>query len=119
MPSKDKILFVSICSSIMLNILQVKKSTVGNIDSCFSHHQRGHLIALMSTWYLLKICNSLPTNSFTNSLVLVVCSKISKLQSFSIIDQTIVNINIEFKFVDQVIECSYFELQVFELCKNL
>lgn len=63
---------------------QAKKPIVGNIDLYFSQHQKGHLISLIFTWRLLKICNVLPTSSSTSSWVLIVCSKISKLQFLTI-----------------------------------
>ncbi len=40
-------------------------------------------MSLTSNWYLLKTSNSFFTNFFVGPLVLVVCSKISKLQSYS------------------------------------
>jgi hypothetical protein len=63
----------------MLKICQATNPTIGNIASCFCHHWRKHLMFLTSNWYLLKIYNSLSTNSSTSSLLLVVYSKISKL----------------------------------------
>jgi hypothetical protein len=42
---KEKILLVSIWESIIPKIYQEKNPTMGNMASCFSHHQKGHLIS--------------------------------------------------------------------------
>ncbi len=81
-PVKENILFVSICNSIILKICWAKKQTIRNIASCFYHHWRGHLMSLTSNWYLLKMRSSLLISSSFGSLVIVVYSNISKLQSW-------------------------------------
>jgi hypothetical protein len=72
MLTKEKILSIFICDPIILNICQARKPTMGNIDSCFYHHYRRHLISLGSSWDLLEIKSSLLINFMTSSLVLVV-----------------------------------------------
>jgi len=80
---KENILIVLICNPIIPKIYQAKNPIIGNIALRFCHHWRGRLMSLTSIWYFLKIRSSLVISFFTNSLVLVICSNISNLQSWS------------------------------------
>jgi hypothetical protein len=79
--NKGKKKSISIWELIIPNIYLVKKSIVGNMDSCFFHHSKRHLMFFTSTWYLQNISNSQITSSFISLLVLTTISKISKLLS--------------------------------------
>jgi len=65
----------------MPRIWRTKNATIGNKDSCFTHHSKGHLISLTFIWNLININNSLFTTSFVGSMVLANISKMSNLLS--------------------------------------
>ncbi len=73
-PTKEKVISISIWDPITPKICWAKNPNVGNITSRFYHHRRWHLMSLTSNWYLLKT-NSLSTSSSVGSLVLVIWSK--------------------------------------------
>jgi hypothetical protein len=80
---KKKIVLVSVWDLTIPKILQTRNPIVGNIESCFCHHYKRHFISFKSIWYHLKMRSSMFTSSFTSSLVLAICSNISKPQSSS------------------------------------
>jgi len=82
-PTKDLFLFFSNLRSNNIQNLLGRNPIIRNIVSCFCHHWRGNLISLTSNWYLLKTNNSIFTSSSVGSLVLTICSKTFKLQSYS------------------------------------
>ncbi len=67
---------------------------VGNIISCFSHQWKGHLTSLTSFLCCLKIKSFFLTSFFVNSFILIIISKISKLQSSSILWSTMSLLNL-------------------------
>ncbi len=67
--NQRNLLYISIWNPTIPEIYWVRNPVVRNIASCFCHHWKKLLTSLTSNWYLLKISNSL----LTNSLLLHLC----------------------------------------------
>jgi hypothetical protein len=79
MLAKEKILSISICDQTILKIWCAKKTTIGNMTSCFFPPLKKVLNFLGIHLVMFKN-QHFPTSYVVHSLVLGVCSKISKLK---------------------------------------